>query len=166
LEAPYVIVDINFEKHGSDISDYVSNLYTMLTRSETGTLIVDKNLTKIFPNLKTIPTSYVEKSLDADKLAEKLKELSDKRLEELAESINQLEDYKSASPIPPTPPVITADLEGVTKAITQLTTDIENSEISRTNKDNLLQQLGEINKQVKDDADFDHLLDEINKLRA
>lgn len=163
LEADYVIVDVDFSKQ-ENVMRQIRNLYTLLTRSIMGTLVVDRNLTKIFPDIKSIPTDYSVKGFDPEKLAEKLKELSEKRQEELAISIDQLEDYSEEPEQIEPEKQVTADEEGVNSKILSLITKITNANVAQHIKDSLNKQVNDIKESITRDSDFGDLLEKLRNI--
>lgn len=91
-EAKYFIVDIDWSKKRSlnsesaeasiEVEDFINSLYTIATRSEEGTIIIDNHLTEVVnPNAfvesdYNVPTSYTDESL-ADYKEKRLRALEE-----------------------------------------------------------------------------------------
>lgn len=81
LESPYFIVDLHFNFNlDQNIESNIKNLYTALTRSEDGTIIINNGLTKTMPNGSS-KLNYTQESILNNESAKSFSELRLKSLE-------------------------------------------------------------------------------------
>lgn len=152
LEAEYSIIDVDFNKYARDNFGQFLNgckqLYTLTTRSQTGSYIINNGLSTFLPTLQFQQIDYYAKTPD---FKDKLKELTDKRLQLLDQKLD----------IPESTPVSPIVRHGNTKddvinAATQLTVKVNNSNV---NKQVFLDQIGAIlNENEQENADYDSLI--------
>lgn len=155
LESEYTIVDVDFSKYDrtkfTDLQEGLKQLYTMITRSQTGTYIINNGLDKFLPTLQFQEYTYYAKTPD---FKDKIKELTDKRLQLLDQKI----DLPQPMPVRP----ITRNgntKDDVIDAATQLIVKVNNSNV---NKQIFLDQINAIlNENELTDADYDSLISKL-----
>lgn len=168
LEADYTIVDVDFSAYDmskdQDFFNAVSSLYTMLTRSKVGSLVMDNGISEKFSELKFVPTDYIAFTPN---FKDSLQELTDKRLELLQQTIDA---GPIAAPVGPAPkPIIKPSgnkKEDIVEAILKTQQLIDTSQLKNSEKDDFRNRVNTISEEnEKDDADYDELANQLDNIK-
>lgn len=169
LEAPYTIVDVDFTKYKPDdfgtLLDGIKHLYTMLTRSEIGTFIINNGITNFLPHLSFQQMEYFIKTPD---IADKISELTEKRIQLLKQSIELGKTKEPEEPLKKKKkPLRTGNTaEDVKEFGTILLNDIIESELPEINKKEFIDRITEAIDNVSEDTDWNEVMDKLTVIRS
>lgn len=166
LESDYTIIDVDFSKYDvnqfNDLNLIISQIYTMFTRSKIGSIILDNDLSSKFPNLRFTKEDYAVLTPDISK---KLKDLIEERKRLLKESIEK--GKQTTTTLPPVRTKVSGNTkEDIVAKCTDLKNKIIASQILSSQRDELNEQVDNIqNTAVNDsEADYDELSNKLSEI--